>query len=184
MFLISRANSLPRRASLTAFWCLVVAHLEWPLIGVSYLSCCLKVAKRVYVDRCGPRIPADAPKKATPSLSVTEATDGASLISIDDIDEQMMDATVAGHLRVKRRRQHGALPHRDDVPRGPGKHLHTVTDPLDPGRADEHRTHRIVETRERDIALKRVDLSSKSIAPHRHIDGAQWERLPSPRAGV
>src|SRR6201986_5152318 len=37
MFLISRANSLPRRASLTAFWCLVVAHLEWPLIGVTYL---------------------------------------------------------------------------------------------------------------------------------------------------
>src|ERR1700758_5460881 len=37
MFLISRANSLPRRASLTAFWCLVVAHLEWALIGVYYL---------------------------------------------------------------------------------------------------------------------------------------------------
>src|SRR5580698_10394808 len=37
MFLISRANSLPRRASLTAFWCLVVAHLEWPLICVPYL---------------------------------------------------------------------------------------------------------------------------------------------------
>src|ERR1700742_4050178 len=34
MFLISRANSLPRRASLTAFWCFVVAHLEWPLIVV------------------------------------------------------------------------------------------------------------------------------------------------------
>src|SRR6201991_4999084 len=32
MFLISRANSLPRRASLTAFWGFVVAHLEWPLI--------------------------------------------------------------------------------------------------------------------------------------------------------
>jgi hypothetical protein len=29
---------LPRRASLTAFWCLVVAHLEWPLIGY-YLFC-------------------------------------------------------------------------------------------------------------------------------------------------
>ena len=30
MFLISRANSLPRLASMTAFLCLVVAHLEWP----------------------------------------------------------------------------------------------------------------------------------------------------------
>src|SRR5262249_9266283 len=29
-FLISRAKSLPRRASTTAFLCLVVAHLEWP----------------------------------------------------------------------------------------------------------------------------------------------------------
>src|SRR3954463_12954153 len=31
-FLMSLANSLPRRASTTAFLCLVVAHLEWPLI--------------------------------------------------------------------------------------------------------------------------------------------------------
>src|SRR5690242_17028427 len=29
-FLISRANSLPRLASTTAFLCLVVAHFEWP----------------------------------------------------------------------------------------------------------------------------------------------------------
>src|SRR5829696_4922152 len=31
MFLISLAKSLPRLASMTAFLCLVVAHLEWPL---------------------------------------------------------------------------------------------------------------------------------------------------------
>src|SRR5512139_1354838 len=31
-FLISLANILPRRASMTAFLCFVVAHLEWPLI--------------------------------------------------------------------------------------------------------------------------------------------------------
>src|SRR3954471_10530811 len=30
--LISLANSLPRRASMTAFLCFVVAHLLWPLI--------------------------------------------------------------------------------------------------------------------------------------------------------
>src|SRR3712207_2000473 len=29
-FLISRANSLPRLASMAAFLCLVVAHFEWP----------------------------------------------------------------------------------------------------------------------------------------------------------
>src|SRR3979411_1359676 len=50
MFLISRANSLPRRASLTAFWCLVVAHLEWPLMQLlpSFTLC--KSDQRVYVD--------------------------------------------------------------------------------------------------------------------------------------
>src|SRR6201996_459222 len=31
-FLISLAKSLPRLASTTAFLCLVVAHLEWPLM--------------------------------------------------------------------------------------------------------------------------------------------------------
>ena len=34
MFLISLAKSLPRLASMPAFLCLVVAHLEWPLMAV------------------------------------------------------------------------------------------------------------------------------------------------------
>src|SRR3954471_10263234 len=34
MFLISFANILPRLASMAAFLCLVVAHLEWPLMAV------------------------------------------------------------------------------------------------------------------------------------------------------
>src|SRR6478609_4934575 len=33
MFLMSLANSLPRLASIAAFLCLVVAHLEWPLMN-------------------------------------------------------------------------------------------------------------------------------------------------------
>src|SRR3954466_11390200 len=33
MFLISLANILPRFASIAAFLCLVVAHLEWPLMA-------------------------------------------------------------------------------------------------------------------------------------------------------
>src|SRR6188768_110383 len=36
MFLISLANIFPRRASMTAFLCLVVAHLEWPDISVPF----------------------------------------------------------------------------------------------------------------------------------------------------
>src|SRR3954463_7638119 len=38
MFLISLANSLLRLASTTAFLCLVVAHLEWPLIAAGLRS--------------------------------------------------------------------------------------------------------------------------------------------------
>src|SRR5262245_36030896 len=34
MFLISRANNLPRLASTTAFLCFVVAHFEWPDIDL------------------------------------------------------------------------------------------------------------------------------------------------------
>src|SRR5436190_12960327 len=40
MFLISLANILPRRASMTAFLCLVVAHLECPLIASIPLRPC------------------------------------------------------------------------------------------------------------------------------------------------
>src|ERR687884_2010194 len=35
MFLINLAKSLPRFASITAFLCFVVAHLEWPLMSGS-----------------------------------------------------------------------------------------------------------------------------------------------------
>src|SRR6478672_12147085 len=46
MFLINRANILPRRASTTAFLCLVVAHLEWPLMQVLLAFYCLVVTRR------------------------------------------------------------------------------------------------------------------------------------------
>src|SRR5688572_24046837 len=39
MFLISFANSFPRLASRAAFLCLVVAHLEWPLISPPSSPC-------------------------------------------------------------------------------------------------------------------------------------------------
>ena len=35
MFLTSLANNFPRRESITAFLCLVVAHFEWPLMLTS-----------------------------------------------------------------------------------------------------------------------------------------------------
>src|ERR1700761_6749264 len=71
MFLISRANSLPRRASLTAFWCLVVAHLEWPLISY-YLFCRSQFACRVYVGpRPDPRSAAWRLDRPVPGPAVT-----------------------------------------------------------------------------------------------------------------
>src|SRR5215510_2833346 len=47
-FLISLANSLPRLASITAFLCLVVAHLEWPLM------CCPSRCLRIADECAGP----------------------------------------------------------------------------------------------------------------------------------
>src|ERR1700723_2300258 len=47
-FLISLANSLPRLASTTAFLCLVVAHLEWPLM------CCPSQSLRIAGECDGP----------------------------------------------------------------------------------------------------------------------------------
>src|ERR1700756_4019907 len=95
-----------------------------------------------------------------------------------------MNASVAGHFGVKGRGKHAALPHRDDVPGCLGQYLYAVTDPLYPRRADEHRVHRLVEATEPDVALKRVDLTSKSVAPHGDIDGLQWNGLATARAGV
>src|ERR1700756_370160 len=110
MFLISRANSLPRRASLTAFWCLVVAHLEWPLIGVYYLVfgfwCLISretslrappapivqpLPWRLSIHTCHKQVGGvQFATKPHPALPVTRVTDGASSPPVDDFDEQMM----------------------------------------------------------------------------------------------
>src|SRR6185312_3704593 len=178
MFLISRANSLPRRASLTAFWCLVVAHLEWPLIGVLSGSPRVFVARRVYVDR--ETATADGSTREMCRQSQFRGARSAG----DHVDEQLMYAPVAGHLGVKRRRQLAALPHRDDMPGGAGQHLHAGTGALDPGRADEHRAHRVRQPRERNVTLERVDLTPKSVAPHRHIDSTQGQRRAPAGSGI
>src|ERR1700709_427515 len=38
MFLISLAKDFARRWALIAFWCLVVAHLEWPDMNLPYAA--------------------------------------------------------------------------------------------------------------------------------------------------
>src|ERR1700755_2485973 len=52
MFLISLANILPRRASMTAFLCLGVGHLEWPLM----MSSLVHRSRRVYRRGVGGRV--------------------------------------------------------------------------------------------------------------------------------
>src|SRR5258705_10916779 len=54
-FLISRAKSLPRRASTTAFLCLVVAHLEWPDMA-SPLCLNVRAAHHVHEEPVHPQI--------------------------------------------------------------------------------------------------------------------------------
>src|ERR1044072_8666056 len=75
MFLISFAKSLPRLASITAFLCFVVAHLEWPDI-------CLSPSR-------------------TPSLKRTpEILQGARCpVPAHHLDEQRVQSVVAGQLR-------------------------------------------------------------------------------------
>src|SRR3954464_712839 len=144
MFLMSLANILPRLASTTAFLCLVVAHLEWPDMA------CL------------------------PSGSA-----GARQVAPDHLDEEPVHAGVPGDLGVERRREQVALPHRDDPTRGGpgldlGEHAHLRPDVLDPGRPDEHRTHRLaVDTLEGEVLLEALDLAAERVAADRHVDPAE-----------
>ena len=64
MFLISLANILPRLASMTAFLCLVVAHLEWPLVQVLPLGSVRDVTQRVYWVSTGPGVRTTEPGPA------------------------------------------------------------------------------------------------------------------------
>src|ERR1700743_2910886 len=65
MFLISLAKFLPRRASMIAFLCLVVAHLEWPLMGVLPLSLQPVSRNEVRSTSLRGRLCPTAPRRAT-----------------------------------------------------------------------------------------------------------------------
>src|SRR6476619_7221784 len=68
MFLISLAKFLPRRASMIAFLCLVVAHLEWPLMRVLPLSLLLP-ADEVRSTSLRGRLCPTAPRRAAQRIS-------------------------------------------------------------------------------------------------------------------
>src|SRR4051795_6524502 len=74
MFLISLAKSLPRLASMTAFLCLVVAHLEWPLTRSPHY----RRQHRRRPDRTAGRgLPAPAPRTACAPGCRRSARDGS-----------------------------------------------------------------------------------------------------------
>src|SRR3954462_13113304 len=114
-FLMSLANSLPRRASTTAFLCFVVAHFEWPL------TC--------------PRPPPRPPPNIRAGF--------AGLVLAHHRHEQLMDPGVSRHLGMERRCQERTLPHGDDLTGGRAvddcrERLDALPTTLHPGRPDEH----------------------------------------------
>src|ERR1043165_3397827 len=59
MFLMSLANILPRLASTTAFLCLVVAHLEWPLMVPLFVRAAQYASRQVNKGFMHTQIPGD-----------------------------------------------------------------------------------------------------------------------------
>ncbi len=162
MFLISLANSLPRRASMTAFLCLVVAHLEWPDM------------------------------RAAASTSSSLVTVQVSRRAAHQVDEERVDPRVAGDLGVERRgeqvrpagprrsypRPVRARPVADDLAR-PGPDL------LHPRRPDEHRVERLVEAARRRGRPRRSRPGGRTRCGGRRRRARRWSpgRRRRPRSG-
>src|SRR3954451_15143289 len=150
MFLISLANSFPRRASMTAFLCLVVAHLEWP-----DMRCCLYF-------RC--RVSSTCRTKSGPG-------------PVDHPHEQLVHPVVAGDLGVERSGQQVRLPDGDDptdcLARGdPGDDLDVLPNLLHPWRTDEHRMEPPAEVGHVQVGLEGVHLAAEGVAPDHHAEPA------------
>src|ERR1044072_4624691 len=150
MFLISFAKSLPRLASITAFLCFVVAHLEWPDIRLSPSRYPLLYERlRSYRDT----------RSACPAHHV---------------DEQCVHPVVPGQLGVERRSEDVALPDRDRVVVVRREHLGARAHRLDPRRADEDALHgAALDALDVDRGLEGLVLAAEGVAAHDHVDAAQ-----------
>src|SRR5664280_2386910 len=159
--LINLANSLPRRASTTAFLCLVVAHLECPLTGAPRPS------------------PAPLPAGALPGL-IDHAdeepvhTSVAGELGVKGRGEQVAlpdgdDPTDALAIAVRVRLL--------AVEADPTEHLDVGSDRLDHRCADENRGHRSrvepgSKTVDLDDTFEGVYLPTEGIAPDHDIHAA------------
>src|SRR5262245_42431856 len=142
-FLIRRANSLPRRASTTAFLCLVVAHLEWPDISSNLRLVLVSLVlghSRIPGSTCP-----DPPHH---------------------LHEVRMDPHIAGEFWMKGGGEEVSLPNRDNPTGGTTlrdstEDLDTLANPLDPGRPDEDGVERAtVNPVDDHRRLERVHLTS------------------------
>src|SRR4051794_18186938 len=112
-----------------------------------------------------------------PDIALPPGTSGEN--AADQLDEEPVHAGVPGDLGVERRREQVALPHRDDPTCGRpgldlGQDLHLRRNLLDPGRTDEHGTHRLaVHALEAEVLLEALHLAPEGVAAHRHVDAAE-----------
>ena len=144
MFLISFANILPRRASMTAFLCLVVAHFEWPDMRPLLTS-----------SVCG------------------QGTDRGDEVHEQLVDPGVATHLRVERRRHQRALPDRDDPTRGRSVLDPREHLDVVADPLDPRRPDEDRVHRLGEPGEVEVALERVDLPPERVAAHGDVEAAQ-----------
>ena len=99
----------------------------------------------------------------------------------DHLDEEPVHAHVTGDLRMERRGEQAALPHRDDPSVGAavgdrGQHLDPGADLLHPRCADEHGSNRVSgDPGEVEVVLEAVHLAAEGVATHRHVDPAESE---------
>src|SRR3954449_10182254 len=101
MFLIIFAKSLPRFASMTAFLCFVVAHLEWPLMRdspalhqIDEQRVHAQVTRELRVEGSGQQVAlpdGDDPTVGRPALDPGELRDtGTGLLDPGRADEDRM----------------------------------------------------------------------------------------------
>src|ERR687894_273590 len=142
MFLISLAKSLPRLASIPAFLCFVVAHLEWPLTSPPRWRSSAAFAAPL---PCSPLSSQARSRSAPPVPGVHAGLLGQ--VTADDVDEQRVHPAVPGQFGVEAGGHQVRLADRDDPtvgrsPLDPAEDLHALPCLLHPRRPDEDRVHR------------------------------------------
>src|SRR5947209_12091655 len=106
MFLISLAKSLPRLASIAAFLCFVVAHLEWPLTSPPRWRSSAAFAAPLPCSSVSSQA-----RSRCPSLVPGAGT--ARQVTAHQVHEQGVHPAVPGQLGVKAGRHDVPLADRD-----------------------------------------------------------------------